>query len=168
MPSLVGATMIIVLTIVATKVTAEEKWLIGEFEDFKIYSNASERRTVSIIEDLSDVRSALSSVFPLHTNDEDKRLRVYACRNQATITKFSRLFNGKPKRIKGLFHRDYKGFYMVIDASGDVESIHRTIYHEYTHFLLHNRKFQIPAWLNEGLAETFSTIEFTRSKTRLG
>ena len=48
--------MIIALTIVATKVTAEEKWLIGEFENFKIYSIANERRTVSIIEDLSDVR----------------------------------------------------------------------------------------------------------------
>ena len=118
MPSLVRATLIIVLTIVATEVIAEEKWLIGEFEDFKIYSNASERRTASIIEDLSDVRSALSSVFPLYTNDEDKRLRVYVCRNQSTITKFSRLFNGKPKRIKGLFHRDYEGFYIVIDASG--------------------------------------------------
>ena len=168
MPALVRAIAIIVLSLAADKLSAEESWLIGEFEDFKIYSNASERRTVSIIKDLSDVRSALSSVFPLYKKDEGKKLRVYVCRNQATITKFSRLFDGKPKRIKGLFHRDFEGSYIVIDASGDFESIRRTVYHEYTHFLLHNREFQIPAWLNEGLAETFSTIEFTRSKIRLG
>ena len=42
------------------------------------------------------------------------------------------------------------------------------MYYEYIHFLLHNREFRIPAWPNECLAETFSTIEFNRSKTKLG
>ena len=53
------------------------------------------------------------------------------------------------------------------DASGDFESTRRTVYHEYIHYLLHNREFRIPSWLNEGLAEKFSTIEFNRSKTKL-
>ena len=38
--------------------SANEKWLIGEFENFRIHSNANERKTVSIIEDLNEVRTA--------------------------------------------------------------------------------------------------------------
>ncbi|HSU59551.1 MAG TPA: DUF1570 domain-containing protein [Bryobacteraceae bacterium] len=40
--------------------------------------------------------------------------------------------------------------------------------HEYAHSLLHNAGLKLPAWLNEGLAEFFSTLRVTNSECRLG
>src|SRR5262249_40270687 len=40
--------------------------------------------------------------------------------------------------------------------------------HEYAHLFLHAKKLSLPAWLSEGLAELFSTIQIHERSTSLG
>ncbi len=40
--------------------------------------------------------------------------------------------------------------------------------HEYTHYVLHAGGLKLPAWLNEGLAEYFSTLRFDENAYQLG
>jgi tetratricopeptide (TPR) repeat protein len=40
--------------------------------------------------------------------------------------------------------------------------------HEYAHFVLHSGGFKLPSWLNEGLAELFSTVRITNRQCELG
>ncbi len=40
--------------------------------------------------------------------------------------------------------------------------------HEYAHFVLHSGGLKLPSWLNEGLAELFSTVRITNRECELG
>ncbi len=157
------------LVVAATRsAESKEQWLIGEFENFQIYSNARKTYTKRIVQELRDVREALVDVFPEYVDRSQQNLRVYVCRNQITVSRFSEIYNGRPKTINGLFSRDYEGPFIVVNAGGDFDSTRQVVYHEYVHFLTHNRKRRIPPWLNEGIAETFSTIEFKKDRVRVG
>ncbi len=145
-----------------------ETWLIGEFENYKIYSNANQGYTERIVEELRGVREVLAEAFPKYVNPNPQKLRIFVCRNQATVSKFSEIYNGKPKKIGGLFSRDYEGPFIVVNAGGEFDATKQVVYHEYVHFLTHSRNRRMPSWLNEGIAETFSTIQFSKNKVRLG
>lgn len=50
-------------------------------------------------------------------------------------------------------------------AAGELE---RVVVHEYIHFVLAGQGSALPPWLQEGLAEFYSTIEVSRNRLRLG
>ncbi len=67
-----------------------------------------------------------------------------------------------------MFSRDLDGEFVLINAGGDYESTRSSVYHEYTHFLFDSRNYYIPTWLNEAIAELFSTIELTKKEAKIG
>src|SRR5207249_4069641 len=64
--------------------------------------------------------------------------------------------NGRPAALRGYFHRDADGYAiaMALDEGEESSSI---VFHEYAHLLLQRGRI-LPIWLNEGLAEYFSTF----------
>jgi len=65
--------------------------------------------------------------------------------------------------------------YYVSDGSGDSiimaaspAKAFGVAAHEYTHYVLHASGLKLPAWLNEGLAEYFSTLRFDENAYQLG
>ena len=89
-----------------TGASANEKWLIGVLENFRIHGNSNERKKISTIKDLIEVRSAKSSVFPHYSEENSPFILFFICRNQTVITKFSCLFDESPGESNELFHRD--------------------------------------------------------------
>jgi hypothetical protein len=86
---------------------------------------------------------------------------VLVFKSDASFTPFKRKYQGKVVRMSGVFvpRRDVNHIAMVSD--GDVEDV-RIIFHEYAHLLISNTGRRIPAWLNEGFAEYYSTFELQR------
>jgi hypothetical protein len=74
------------------------------------------------------------------------------------FTPFKPTFNGKPIELSGLFlpRRDVNYIALVRDWD---EGSMRVIFHEYAHLITSNIAGSIPVWLNEGLAEFYSTFE---------
>jgi tetratricopeptide (TPR) repeat protein len=66
------------------------------------------------------------------------------------------LYKGKPATIAGYFGQGQDSNYIVLCLEGFDESTLIT-YHEYTHLLVRNAVRTLPVWLNEGLAEYYST-----------
>lgn len=154
--------LLLVLSLGATlcsPVSAADKWLFGETESFEISSNASERRTKLIIEDLQLVQAVFKQLNPDLSGVTSRRLRVIICKDDETMDTMAPLYNEKPKELGGMFSRDYEGGYILINLDGDFEQSKTIVYHEFVHFLVNKRKVRLPAWLSEGLAEVFSTIE---------
>jgi tetratricopeptide (TPR) repeat protein len=56
--------------------------------------------------------------------------------------------------------------YIVMPTSGANEF--GLAAHEYAHFVLHSGGLKLPSWLNEGLAELFSTVHITNRQCELG
>ena len=71
---------------------------------------------------------------------------------------FKPKFNGKPIELSGLFlpRRDVNYIAMVRDWDEDTM---RIVFHEYSHLITSNLAGSIPVWLNEGLAEFYSTFQ---------
>ena len=71
---------------------------------------------------------------------------------------FKPKFNGKPIELSGLFlpRRDVNYIAMVRDWDEDTM---RIVFHEYSHLITSNIAGSIPLWLNEGLAEFYSTFQ---------
>jgi tetratricopeptide (TPR) repeat protein len=86
---------------------------------------------------------------------------VLVFRGEATFTPFMPKFQGKRVDVGGLFvpRRDVNFIALVADGN---DARFRVIFHEYAHLLVSNTGQRVPVWLNEGLAEYYSTFELQR------
>jgi len=90
---------------------------------------------------------------------------VYVFGTHRELEPFLPMVNGKPGSMAGYFLSgdDLNTIALQLetyDESG------RIIYHEFTHLLLHNATAAIPPWLDEGLAEYYSTYTVDRDGAR--
>jgi hypothetical protein len=74
------------------------------------------------------------------------------------FTPFKPKFNGKPIELSGLFLPRRDANYIALVRDWD-EGTMRVVFHEYAHLITANIAGSIPVWLNEGLAEFYSTFE---------
>src|SRR4029453_17455818 len=71
------------------------------------------------------------------------------------------LVKENPVRLSGLFVPRSDINYFAVLAGGEPQDL-RVIFHEYAHLIISNVSHSVPAWLNEGLAEYYSTYEMLR------
>jgi tetratricopeptide (TPR) repeat protein len=68
--------------------------------------------------------------------------------------------DGRPAAFAGYFHRDGDVNYIALSLEGFDDNL-PIVFHEYTHLLVRNAVRSVPIWLNEGLAEYYSTFALT-------
>ena len=71
------------------------------------------------------------------------------------------LFRGNPIELAGFFQSGEDVNYMAINAEF-ADAALQTIFHEYSHALVANTLGPLPAWVSEGLAEVYETMEQQR------
>jgi hypothetical protein len=76
--------------------------------------------------------------------------------NDAAFTPFKPQYQGKPKAVAGYAFAGRDLNYIAMLSSA--EAGERVIFHEYTHMILSNAVATVPLWLNEGLADFYSTF----------
>lgn len=145
-----------------------ETWRYGEVNRFEVYSLASENSMRKVVEELVKVEAALKVFLPSLSLRGQQRLKVIVFSNARQIADYAPLYEGKPKKIGGLYRKTLDGDMMMIALGEEFAQTRSTVYHEYIHFLISGAGLRLPAWLNEGLAETFSTIDFGGRKTKIG
>ena len=150
----------------AAVASAADIWLRVETANFEVVGNAAETDIRGVADRLERFREAISKVISVKPNAVKTRVVVF--KDDASFRPF------KPKRadgtpddlVAGLFQPGEDVNYIAIPAGGADLS---TIYHEYTHDVL-NASFgrtEIPAWLNEGLAEYFQTFRIVDERTAM-
>jgi tetratricopeptide (TPR) repeat protein len=112
-----------------------------EIEQFRLTLGAAIR----------DARQAPAMPTVLYTFDDRKSMEP-----------FVPLYRGKPAELGGYClcggTADANLILASLASQADSSAI---IFHEYTHLLIRNTAHTIPAWLNEGLAEYYSTFRLT-------
>lgn len=86
---------------------------------------------------------------------------VFVFGERKAIQPLAPLYNGKPVALAGYFGQGPYANYIILTLEGFEESTTIT-YHEYTHLLIRNAVRWMPMWLNEGLAEYYSSYALTR------
>jgi len=145
----------------------DAKWIRVDTEHFSLLSNASERRTTTIGRNLEQLRRVLEETtqgFKLHS-PLDTRIYVFA--DEASFTPFKLDADGKPSDLAGYFVGTPDGNYVALDASAG-EKPFPVIYHEFLHYVMENTVPSLPLWLDEGLAEFYSSFVITGGRAQIG
>jgi hypothetical protein len=134
---------------------ASAAWRRVDSPNFIVVGDASARELRATAEKFEAFREVLRRVMPAVTSSSPVPTVVIVFPNDAAFTPFKPTYQGKPKFVSGYAVPGTELSYiaMVNGVDGD-----RVIFHEYTHMVVANAVARVPVWLNEGLAEFYSTF----------
>jgi hypothetical protein len=142
--------LILVIASVAYAPAADPKWIQLENENFHMYSSAGARDSRDALNYFERIRSFF---IQLTGKPPAKPLPVY-------IIAFGSEKEYEPYRFREFAIAYYTGHaerdYIVMGKTG--EQAERIAAHEYAHLVFRHAGYQLPPWLNEGMAELFSTM----------
>ncbi len=145
--------------------TAKERWIRLDSPNFETVSNASEKKSRTLIRELEQFRHIFSELFHL-TNDRVP-VTVFIFRNDKSFTPFKPVYEGKPASVVGFFQGGRDRNVIALNATANENPLH-VIFHEYVHLLTSDPPYPWPVWLTEGLAEFYSTFQIKGRQLTLG
>lgn len=142
---------------------AEDKWIKLSTPHFEMFTPNSEKRAKETLQQFEQVRAFFRQATskPIESSTAETRVRIVAFRGEKDY---------KPYRM----NEGAAAFYLKTESHdyivmGDVEEAHfMAAAHEYTHLVVEHAGFKFPVWLNEGLADVYSTLEAHGDKTMVG
>jgi tetratricopeptide (TPR) repeat protein len=139
---------------------AEPRWIRVQSSNFEIYSTGSESSTRDTLRQFEQVRAFFLSTLP--TKDEKPA--------PVRIVAFNSLKEYEPYRLNE-FASAYYHFGgdrdVIVMSHGGNENFHTAI-HEYVHLVMRHAGAMAPPWLDEGLAEFYSTLHQLGGKVVIG
>lgn len=137
-----------------------DSWIQLKSPHFTLFSNASDRTARKIALDLERLRSALAQLNPDLKLGSPVPTWIYVFKDTSSFAPYRLVYQGRPRAGEGYFVVHPYGNHVVINADPRRDAT-LLIYHEYLHEVLANNYPGLPLWLNEGLAEYYSTFEVT-------
>lgn len=146
----VSTAAVCAVLLLASPVAAAEKWTFASSAHFEVYTTANERRAREVLVYFERVHAFFADFLrlepkPLHPT----RLIIFSNAREYEpfkLNEFATAYYAPGP------DRDY-----IVMRSFDAES-YPTVVHEYAHLIARHSGASYPPWLNEGLAEFFSTM----------
>lgn len=143
----------------AETIVKSRDWKRLQAPDLLVVGNAHAddlRRTAEEIERFRQAIRALAPNFPM---DSPVPTVAVVFRDDGVLSPFKPRRRGKPDdNVTAYFAALADINYIVLAPSVNREFTYQVIFHEYTHFLVSRSSPRLPRWLNEGLAEFYSTF----------
>jgi tetratricopeptide (TPR) repeat protein len=144
-----------------------EKWFTLKVDEFEIISNASPAATIDVAENLGRMRAAVGQLTHLRVRSR-LPAKVYVFANEKMFTPYRDVvFKANATNISGVFVGTDDENLILLQA-GSPNGVDRIIYHEITHYFVQNTVTNLPLWLNEGLAEYYSTFQTSNDQVHIG
>jgi len=135
-------------------------WTYASSEHFEVYTTAGERRAREALEDFEGVHAFLSrflNLAPKRVNPA--RLIIFS--NDREYAPY------RPNEVATAFYQPGPDRDVIVMRSLQRES-YPVVVHEYMHLMIRHSGAEYPLWLNEGLAEFFSTMAPEGKRMSLG
>jgi tetratricopeptide (TPR) repeat protein len=147
------------LLAVTSAITAAPRWSSVRSESLTVIGDTSPGDLRDVARRLEQFRLALGGVVADAQRPPTLPTLAYVFGSRSALQPFLPQRDGRAAALRGYFHRDADGYAiaMSVDDHDEESSI---VFHEYAHLLL-QRGRTLPIWLNEGLAEYFSTFALT-------
>ncbi|HEX8494347.1 MAG TPA: tetratricopeptide repeat protein [Pyrinomonadaceae bacterium] len=168
---LIKTILIALLLLVPVSSQAKETWNSIRSKNFLVIGNAGEGEMRKVATRLEQFRQALVIIFPRLKLESAIPTTVIIFKNHDSFRPFKPRYKGKTmENVGGYFLSRQDMNYIVLTAETRGASPYEVIFHEYEHFITSNNMRKAPLWLNEGLAEFYSTFtpEQDPQKVRLG
>ena len=140
---------------------AEPKWIRMPSADFEIYSSAGEGDTRRALQNFERVRDFFEQ--SMHSSGQKKRepVRVIIFGSKKEYAVYS------PNDFAAAYYVPIAGRdYIVLGSASD--DVFPIAIHEYVHLVAQNLGLKLPPWLNEGMAEVYSTLRPSGDKVIVG
>jgi len=140
----------------ASPASAADKWISVRSPHFLLVGNASESRIRRLASDLEQCRAAFAMLLPAAGRQSSVNTTVVVFKDDPSFMPFKPLYKGKPGNVAGYFMGGTDQNFIALNGAIDTPTV---IYHEFVHSLAAQATSRLPAWVNEGLAEFYSTFQ---------
>ena len=147
--------------ICAVQCSAKESWVRIQSKNFTLIGNASESEMRKVATKLEGFRQTLSLIFPQVKIETPVPTTVVIFKTHDGFRPFKPRYHGKVNDdVAGYFLAGPYMNYIAITAEdrGLSPYPYEVIFHEYEHFITGNNLLRVPVWLDEGLAEFYSSF----------
>jgi tetratricopeptide (TPR) repeat protein len=140
----------------ALPVNAAQRWIVLNTPHFEMYTDNSAREGMRALGEFEQVRSFFLQISGPRSADSpsepDQPVRIIAFRSEKEFAPY-RINPG----VFAYYQRSRQRDYIVMQ---DINPEHYGVaVHEYTHLIVQHAGLRLPVWLNEGLAELYSSLE---------
>jgi tetratricopeptide (TPR) repeat protein len=151
----------------AAAASAGEQWITARSPHFEMYSCASEDDSRELLNKLEQFRAAVLAICSVpRFHDAKATIVLFATDRQFKSCKPWR--DGKPATESAFCIDNAVETTIAAAADNDPEQIDATLFREYMHLLLAAGGGEPPVWLDDGLAELFSTFKIEGDSFILG
>jgi len=145
-----------------------DRWIEVRTANFILFSNANERMTRAAGSNLEQLRLVLGSLFGDMKLTSPVPTYIFVFDHPKTFAPYSLTYEGKTKELGGYFNPGPLANNVAIVGSQYSRDVSSIIYHEYIHYVLNTNQAELPLWLNEGLAELYSTFDVEDGLASIG
>jgi tetratricopeptide (TPR) repeat protein len=141
---------------------AEPKWIHVSSSDFEIFSTAGQGSTKDVLHHFEEVHGFFAK-FAGGSNpvqpSEPVRIIVFGSEKE--------YLPYRPSEAAAAFYTQIAGRDYIV-LGGVSENVFPTAVHEYVHLVAQHRRMNLPPWMNEGIADTYSTLKPVAGKILIG
>ena len=161
---LLPSSIVIAILLAAAAATesygAEARWIRLHSQNFELYTSAGERNARDTLREFERVRSFFLQAFKRPVAG-GQPVRLVAFRSAKEYEPY------RPNEFATAFYQEVADRDYIIMSHGGADTFPVAV-HEYVHLLVRHSNLKLPPWLNEGLAELYSTIKPMGDKVLLG
>src|SRR5579859_6579404 len=149
---------------------AADTWTEVQSPHLTVAGNVNEKELRKVCDQFELFRAVFHNAFPGLRVDMGKPIIILAAKNEGTMKEYL----PEEYAVKGHVHsvgRYQIGMdkhYVILRMDQEEDSAYHTLYHEYTHALMHLNFGRIPLWLDEGLAEYLGNARLGNKEARIG
>ena len=161
----------LLLCMATSRALAKEQWARINTINFTLVSDAGEGEMKRVATQLELFRAILAQLLPRAKVSSPVPTTILLFRNHDSFRPFKPKHKGKTRdEVGGYFLARWDVNYIALTADKRGISPFEVIFHEYVHFIVNNHLTDAPLWLNEGLAEYYSTFTMfdNEEKMRIG
>ena len=147
---------------------AAENWVKVTAPQFTLYSSAKSTDALQVAEEFQQFIDALGEILTVDTRRLPPLTIVMFSHSKEFRAFRPRRPDGKPWDVAGFFSRQEGWAVFGLGGARLDQDVRRTVFHEGVHWYLSGSEYSCPAWLEEGLAEVFSTFVMAKNHREWG
>ncbi|HEX8091958.1 MAG TPA: tetratricopeptide repeat protein [Blastocatellia bacterium] len=156
-----------IVALTTATASAKDKWIGMTTKNLNIISNAGEEDTRELALKMEQFHFVISRLFNIRT-EAFLPVTVIVFKDDSSFKPYKPLYNGKPGNLSGYFQPGTDENIIALNLRGSGERPLALIFHEYTHLITSYAPRGWPIWLNEGVAELYSTFDVKKQEVSLG
>jgi hypothetical protein len=152
--------IVIGIALLTNQLLASESWVRLTTPNFDLYSSLNRKQAAFILNQLEDARKALEALH-VGTAAAGAPVRVIAFGSEREYARF------RSNDASAAYYLRASGQEYIV-LGEELSRGGSPVVHEYVHHLLHQQYRHLPLWLDEGLAEVYSTATQQAKGFRVG